>query len=103
MELPTPPREFAKACRNIGPDIDELASSLDEMVAVFLNGVDREQGAVIKAYVDELLGSGPTSDELKDFWWSTPATVVFHDGADVLALLKRARDVLSEAPYVSGG
>lgn len=103
MELPTPPLEFAKACRNIGPDIDEMASSLDQMVAVFLNGVDQEQAAAIRTYLDQLQRSEPTPEQLKDLWWSTPATTVFHDGRDVSSFLMRLRQVLGAEPYLAGG
>lgn len=103
MPLPMPPLEFKKACRNIGPDIEELVSSMDDMVKLFLNGINREEAAVIRPFLDEVLGTDPTPDQLKELWWSTPATTVFHDGRDVSSFLTLVREVLAEAPYASGG
>jgi hypothetical protein len=100
MALPASPPEFTKACRNFGPDIDELVSSIDEMVGLFLNGIDREEAAVVRSFLEDVLSTEPPPEQLKEFWWSTPATTVFHDGRDVLMFLRRAREVLAEPPYL---
>ena len=101
MALPIPPLEFKKACRNIGPDIEEIVSSMDGIVELFLIGIGREEAALIRPFLDDLLASDPTPEQLKEFWWSTPTTTVFHDGRDVLSFLRRLREVLGKAPYVS--
>jgi hypothetical protein len=102
MALPASPPEFRKACRNFGPDIEEFVSSIDEMVGFFLNGIDQKEAVVVRSFLKDPLSADLSPEELKEFWWSTPATTVFHDGGDVLAFLRRVHEVLATAPYGSG-
>lgn len=93
------PSEFAVACQNMGPGLDEFASSLDDLVRIALNGIGLADSKAISNFLDELLSKKLTPDQLKEFWWSTPATTVFHRGEDVASFLARMREVLALPPY----
>lgn len=96
------PDEFKRACRNLGPYLDDFVSSLDDMVHVALNGIDVKDAAVIRSFLDEILSGRYDADQLKDMWWSTPATAVFYNGKDVATFLARMREVISAPPYANG-
>lgn len=98
---PEMPQEFKNACRNLGPHLEDLVTSLDDMVQVALIGVDAKDAAVIRRFLDDILDGRYTPDQMKDFWWSTPATTVFYDGRDVVTFLSRMREVLSQPPYTN--
>lgn len=88
------PPAFRKVCLNLGQDMDLLVSSLDDLVKYSLIGIDQEDAAAIKPYLDDLLSGRYDHDQLKALWWSNPATVVFYDGRDVVTFLTRMREVL---------
>jgi hypothetical protein len=93
------PDEFRNACRNLGPNIEDIVSSVDDLAGIALIGVDTKDATVIRAFIDSIVSANPSSDELKTLWLSTPATLFFHDGADVLTMLKAIRDKLKKSPY----
>jgi hypothetical protein len=92
------PEEFKDLCRNLGPEMSEFVSSLDDLVAHSLIGIDAKRAMLIRPFLDQFLSGGHTADQLKSFWWSMPATMVFHNGDDVLVFLTRLQEVLSASP-----
>jgi hypothetical protein len=88
---------FKKACRNLVQDMDDLVSSLDDLVLYSLLGIDAAEAAEIKPVLDELLSGRYDHDQLKEIWWSTPTSLVFYEGRDVVTFLTRMREYL-DAP-----
>lgn len=93
------PSEFKAACQNMGPGLDEFATSLDDLVRIALNGIGLAESKAISKFLDDLSSKQLSADQLKEFWWSTPATTVFHRGEDVAAFLMRMREILALPPY----
>ena len=98
MQLPS---EFKAVCQNMGPGLDEFAKSLDDLVFIALNGIGLADSEIISNFLDDLLSKQLSPDQLKEFWWSTPAATVFHRGEDVATFLTRMRDILALPPYSS--
>lgn len=99
--LPTAPRVFKLMCQNFGPDLGNVASSWDEMVLLALHNLEISDARSLKPFLDELLSGRYGNDELKELWWSMPATTVFHDGKDVYELLCRVRSAVARPPYTA--
>jgi len=97
-----PPQAFKNACRNLGPDLEEFVSSLDDLVRHSLIGIDEAGAKEIKPYLDELLSGQYDDDQLKDIFWSLPGSTKFHEGRDVVTFLTRMREILAGPPYVIG-
>jgi len=94
------PDAFKKLCLRLGQDIDlELATPGITIFDIALGGSTSQEAAVIVAFIDQLLGMNYSPDQMKSFWWATPATVVFYDGVDVVKFLTELRDVASKPPY----
>ena len=91
------PDEFKKVCRNLLQDLDLVVSSAEALMQVALVGVEPRERPVIKAFLDELLSGRYSDDELKDFWWSMPSDIVFHEGKGVVAFLSMLRDEVQKA------
>jgi hypothetical protein len=96
MNIPSPD-EFKKACRNLGQDLGYEKPPLALMAQVALIGIERPERAVIKAFLDELLSGTYTAEQLKEFWWSTPADIYFHEGQDLITFLTMLRDEVTKA------
>jgi hypothetical protein len=94
------PKEFYDACRNMGPYLDEFVRTPDDLARVFLSDVGMDEAKIIARFIDDLLTQAFESEQLKEFWWSTPTTTVFYRSEDVAAFLKSVREVLSQTPYL---
>ncbi|EIZ82592.1 hypothetical protein WYO_4802 [Methylobacterium sp. GXF4] len=55
---------------------------------------DETEGGRLKAYLDTLTQDDVSDEELRKLWWSSEADIVFYDGAELRAFLKRVRDRL---------
>ena len=95
IELPI---EFRMACRNLTQGTE--VATADELVQQALIGIDQQDARGIKAFLDDLLRRRYSADQLKEFWWSTPADVVFFEGEGVRTFLTLMRDALAKPPYV---
>lgn len=93
------PKEFNDVCRNMGPSLEEFAQTPEDIMQAALSGVGPVQAKVISRFLDELLGQDLSPEQLKEFWWSTPATTVFLKGEEIATFLKRMREVLLQPPY----
>jgi hypothetical protein len=93
------PDEFRKACRNLGQGLE--VTTADELVQYALIGIDHDDARSIKAFLDDLLNGDYSADQLKEFWWSTPADIVLYDGEGVRTFLTMIRDALDKPPYVT--
>jgi hypothetical protein len=98
------PPAFRKVCLNLGQDMSDIVSSLDDLVNYSLMGIDETDATEIKPYLEELLSGRYNNDQLKEVWWTNPATVVFYDGRDVSTFLTRMLEVLNGPgpPYLAG-
>lgn len=92
------PDEFRKACRNLAQGLE--VATAEEFIQHALIGIDLDDAHAIRIFIDGLLKSNPSADELIGFWRSTPADIVFYDGEGVRTFLSMLRDVLDRSPYV---
>jgi hypothetical protein len=95
MNIPVPD-EFKKACRNLGQDLAYEKPTQVVMAKIALVGVGRSERLVIKTFLDTLLSGPYTPEELKEFWWSMPADIYFHEGGDLIKFLKMLRDEIEK-------
>jgi hypothetical protein len=99
-EIALPP-EFKKACRNLGQNIGYEQPSMEVIVNYALSNLDRNDAAVIRKFLDDELLSGRRDDRaLMETWWSTPASIYFHDGQELRRFLRLLREALGRPPYV---
>jgi hypothetical protein len=96
---PIAPVSFRLMCRNFGPNLDEIVSSWDDMIVLALHNLDMAEAKSLAPFIEELLGSGYSDNDLKEFWWAMPVTAVFSDGSEVRQFLMRLREALSRSPY----
>jgi hypothetical protein len=92
----TVPDEFKKVCRNLVQGLE--VSSREELMQVALLGIEPQERPVIKEFLDQLLSGKYSGEELKEFWWSMPADIVFHDGNDAVTFLTMVRDEVARTP-----
>ncbi|MFM9849857.1 MAG: hypothetical protein ACKVP3_22210 [Hyphomicrobiaceae bacterium] len=50
----------------------------------------------MKAFLDKLLSGTYTAEQLKEFWWSTPAEIYFHEGQDLITFLTMLRNEVAK-------
>jgi hypothetical protein len=86
------PSEFKKLCRNLVQGLE--FKSADDLVLIALSGLEPGERAAIGSFLDKLLASEFTPDQLKDYWWSLPADIVFYEGEKVLVFLRLLRSAL---------
>lgn len=91
------PEEFKKVCRNLGQDLDLVASSVEELMQVALLGIEPREHPAIRSFIDELLSGRYSDEQLKDIWWSMPADTVFYEGKAVVAFLTMLRAAVAKA------
>lgn len=93
------PKAFSDACRNMGPYLEDFVQAPEDLGNIFLMDIGATEASVIAAFIDELLNARYSPDQLKEFWWSMPATTVFHRGEDVAVFLKLIQKMLSLPPH----
>jgi hypothetical protein len=64
----TVPEAFAEMTLRFHQDIELHASTEEEVVAFMVAGLDAEQKATVRAFLDELLARNPTGPELQQVW-----------------------------------
>jgi hypothetical protein len=94
------PEEFKKVCRNLVQDLDLVVSTSEELMQVALLGIEPQERAPIKAFLDELLSGRYSDDQLKEIWWSMPSDIVFHEGKDVATFLTTLRDEVQKGACI---
>lgn len=95
MILPIP-TEFKKACRNLVQGLSDERPPLEHLVEIALIGIERHERPAIKSFLDELLSGRYSAEQLKEFWWSTPADIYFHNARDLFEFLALMRGALHE-------
>ena len=93
------PKEFTDTCRNMGPYLGEVVKTPDDLVRIALVDVGPGQAEVIVRFLDEVLNRNYSPEQLKEFWWSMPATTVFHRGEDVAVFLRLMHEMLLSPPF----
>lgn len=92
------PNEFKKACINLGQNIGYEQPGLDVIAMYAASGLDGHDVTVIKRFLDDELLSGRHSvEKLMEIWWSTPASIYFHDGRQLLEFLRLFRELLDKS------
>ncbi len=97
MDLPIP-EAFKKACRNLGQDLEYEKPTLDYLAQIALIGIEHHEYPAIKTFLDELLSGRYSAEQLKEFWWSTPADIYFHEPHDLVTFLKLLRSTIEKTP-----
>jgi hypothetical protein len=97
MTIPIPD-EFKKACRNLAQGLSDERPSLEHLVEIALIGIEYHERPAIKAFLDELLDGRHSTEQLREFWWSTPADIYFHDAQDLLKFLMLLRGAVEKGP-----
>ena len=87
--------EFDTFTRQFHQDLMEDFSTEDAIIQWTLSPFkcDTERGR-LKTYLDTLTQDDVSDEELRKLWWSSEADIVFYDGAELRAFLKRVRDRL---------
>ena len=94
------PDSFRNVCRQLGQDLDlALALPGATIFGLALSGTKAEQIPELVGFIGGLLSGNLTDDELQSFWFSTPASVHFENGAQLRQFLSELRDVAMKAPY----
>ena len=93
------PAAVNKMCANLNQGLDDFVTTADELVTFALHNIEPDEGAIIRSFIDEILGSRYSHDELKDWWWTTRADIVFHDGRELIKMLTLIRADLERPPY----
>ena len=95
------PPEFKKACRNLGQNIGYEQPPLETLIMYALSGLDRHDALVIRKFlVGKLLTTQFDDAALQEIWWSTPASIYFHDGAQLRSFLTLLKAALERPPYL---
>ena len=98
-DLSLPP-EFKKACRNLGQNIGYEQPAIATLVLYALSGLDRHDAVVIRSFLDDKLLTTQFDDAaLQEVWSSTPASIYFHDGAQLRHFLTMLKAALERPPY----
>jgi len=88
------PREFKDVCAQFHEGIHLHCDSIEDMVRIALRLVDRRQGEVAMAFLDELLSGRYDADQLQDVWHSTSADIYFPKAEELLAVLTTMQRLL---------
>jgi hypothetical protein len=92
------PIVFKEMCRNL--DLESAGDSVASLVGAALQGLDVKDAPELRRFFDEVLLSGSTEpDALREWWWTTPSTLVFYDTAGFMTFLTAVRERLSSPPY----
>jgi hypothetical protein len=87
--------EFDTFTRQFHQDLMEYFSTEDAVIQWILSPFkDETERGRLKAYLDTLTQDDVSDEELRKLWWSSEADIVFYDGAELRAFLKRVRDRL---------
>ncbi len=99
------PREFRKACRNLGQDLARKARAMSAadathlLVHTAIIGIDRTEAREIRGFIQEFLNKSLTSEQIVEFWRKTPAEIYFYDGEQVERFLVSLNERLAQPPY----
>ena len=92
------PIAFKKMCRQLGSDVDlDLALPGATLYSVAFGGLLRSEIDQIATYIDSVLSQNPTPEDMRRFWWSTSAGIVFHSGDDVIVFLRELRRIAGQS------
>lgn len=97
------PIEFKHMARQVGGDISDLVNSIDDLVALALNGFDYRQAATVRPFLRALLAQQMPPESMAEFWSSTPSGIYISDGESVRLFLTALLERIDRAPYLTGG
>lgn len=87
--------EFDEFTRQFYQDLMEDITTDNEMIEFTISPfTDSEKRARLRAYLDSITKEDISDEDLRKLWWSSFADIVFYDGAELRAFLKRVRDRL---------
>ena len=93
------PVAFKKVLRNMGPGFGSAAKNKREFAEYALIDVDQGDASSIRPFLEKLLRTYDP-EQLKEWWWLTPASSYFFDGQELVEFLLEMKTVLSAPPYV---
>ena len=89
------PAEFLEFSLQFYQDLLDDVSNEEDLIRTVLSPFkDKEKRARLKKHLEFFIGDEFSDEELRKLWWSSSADVVFYDGAELRAFLKRVRDGL---------
>ncbi len=92
------PEAFNSLCRNLHQGLEP--GSATELVQFALVGLTAEDTRVVWEFLEnELLTGKHTPEELRLWWWTTPATITFSDGDGLLAFLRMLHQTTGSLRY----
>ena len=93
-----PPMSFDKLCRNLYQGLNP--GSAEQLVQFALVDLNAEDVKAVKTFLEsELLAGKYTPEELRQWWWTTPSTIVFSEGDGLLAFLRMLSQAFDKPPY----
>lgn len=92
MHLSSVFREFtAQFYQDLMDDVRSEAEMIETVLSPIRDGDER---AELRTFIDTITRDDVSDEQLRKLWWSSSADIVFYDGAEPRALLKRVRDRL---------
>lgn len=85
------PEEFLKLTRGFHQGIDQVATSIDEVVDIAISLVEPSDMPVIKKYLDELFAAPPETRSLQKIWSATRSEIYFETEADLVKVFELLR------------
>ena len=92
MHLSSVFREFtAQFYQDLMDDVRSEAEMIETVLSPIRDGDER---AELRTFIDTITRDDVSDEQLRKLWWSSSADIVFYDGAELRAFLKRVRDRL---------
>lgn len=82
------PSEFRKLTRGFHQGVDEIASSLDELIEIAVSFVSPDEYAIIHTYLTEILALPLDKQRLQKVWDQSLADLYFHNDDDLVKVLQ---------------
>jgi hypothetical protein len=92
----TIPEEFLKLTRGFHQGIEQVATSIDDVIDIAMSFVEPSELPVIKAYLDELFAIPPEPRFLQKLWHATRAEIHFSSDADLVKVFDLLRSRLAK-------
>ena len=86
--------EFKKFSLHFFQDIDLVVGTEEELYAFVLGPFKGAERVRLRDFLDTVTQDSVSDEARQTLWWASAAEVAFSDGADLRAVLKRARDRL---------
>ncbi len=82
------PKEFHRLVECFYQGSDEEVSTIEEWIVFALEYLNKQQRAVVKNFLQELLAQNPTDAELQRIWNDAGPDYFFYDIRGVLTLIR---------------